>query len=146
MLSHAFNHPARTAPHADAAPRLRVGVDVVQISAVADSLAVFGERYKRRLFSNDEVAYAVSSPALAAQRLAARFAAKEAAIKAFGWSEAGIDWRDIEVRRAADGSCSLALHGKAAALVERSACTQIAVSLSHDGDCATAIVAALAPD
>jgi holo-[acyl-carrier protein] synthase len=146
MISHAFNHPARTVLHADEAPRLRVGVDVVQISAVAESLAAFGERYTRRLFSIDEVAYAMSAPALAPQRLAARFAAKEAAIKAFGWSEAGIDWRDIEVRRTADGSCSLALHGQAAALVERSACTQIALSLSHDGDCAAAMVAALAPN
>jgi holo-[acyl-carrier protein] synthase len=140
MIAHEFNGPAIAAQ-----PRLRIGVDVMQISAVEASLAAFGERYTRRLFSADETAYAMHAPALAAQRLAARFAAKEALIKAFGLSEAGIDWRDIEVHRAADGACSLALHGKVAALVAASACTHLALSLSHDGDCATAMVAALEP-
>ena len=126
-------------------PGLRVGVDVVQISAIGASVAQFGDRFMQRLFSDAEVAYAMQAPALTAQRLAARFAAKEAAIKAFGWSEAGVGWRDIEVRRASSGACSLVLHHHAAALVERSGCTQIALSLSHDGDYATAMVAAVAP-
>src|SRR5664279_3574136 len=77
--------------------RLRVGVDVVEADSVASAVAAFGERYLGRLFSPDEVAYALAAPACAAQRLAARFAAKEAAIKAFDLSEAGIGWRDIEV-------------------------------------------------
>ena len=126
-------------------PGLRIGIDVVQISAIEASLAEFGERFTRRVFSDDEAAYALQAPALTAQRLAARFAAKEAAIKTFGLSEAGVAWRDIEVRRAAGGACSLVLHRRAASLVERSGCTQIAVTLSHDGDYATAMVAALAP-
>ena len=66
-------------------------------------------------------------------------------MKAFGLSEAGVGWRDIEVTRAADGACSLALHARAAEWAERSGCTQISVSLSHDGDYAAAVVAALAP-
>ncbi|MBC8054992.1 MAG: holo-ACP synthase [Rhizobiales bacterium] len=124
---------------------LRVGIDIAQISAIDASLASFGERFLRRIFSESEVEYATQVPALAAQRLAARFAAKEAAMKAFGLSEAGIGWRDIEVTRDAEGACALALHARAAALVEASGCTQIAVSLSHDGDYATAVVAAIAP-
>lgn len=126
-------------------PALRVGIDIAQISAIGASLEAFGERFLRRLFSPAEAAYATQSPALAPQRLAARFAAKEATIKAFGWSEAGIDWREIEVTRAADGTCSLALHGSAARLAAAGGCTEICVSLSHDGDYATAVVAALAP-
>jgi holo-[acyl-carrier protein] synthase len=119
----------------------RVGIDIVQVSRIAESLASFGERFRRRLFTAGELAYADRSPALAAERLAARFAAKEAALKAFDLCEAGIDWREIEVCRQADGACRLALHGKAAA----QACTDpdsVSLSLSHDGDYAVAIVAA----
>lgn len=123
---------------------LRIGIDIVQISAIGASIDTFGERFIRRVFSDDEVAYAKRAPALAAERFAARFAAKEAAMKVFGLSEAGVGWRDIEVRRAPDGACSLQLHRKAADIAERSGCTQIAVSLSHDGDYAAAVVAAVA--
>jgi len=124
---------------------LRVGIDIVQISAIADSLAEFGDHFTRRIFSADEVAYASAAPTQTAQRLAARFAAKEAGFKAFGLSEAGIGWRDIEVKKSADGSCTLAFHGRAAEAVRRSGCTEISLSLSHDGDYATAMLAALAP-
>ncbi len=126
-------------------PALRIGIDVAQISAIGASLAAFGERFLGRIFSAAEAAYATQTPALAPQRLAARFAAKEAAMKAFGWSEAGVAWHEIEVTRAADGACSLALHGSAARLAAASGWTEICVSLSHDGDYATAVVAALAP-
>lgn len=117
---------------------MRLGIDVVHISRVQESLACFGERFMRRLFTTDEVAYATSVPELTAQRLAARFAAKEAALKAFGLCEAGVDWRELEVRRLPQGACELALHGKARALAgaERSE-----LSLSHDGDYAMAVVA-----
>lgn len=125
-------------------PGLRLGIDIAQISAIADSLARFGDHFMRRIFCAAETAYAVQVPAQTAQRLAARFAAKEAAMKAFGLSEAGVGWRDIEVIRAPDGACSLRLHGRAAEWVERSGCKQFAVSLSHDGDYATAVVAAIA--
>jgi len=124
---------------------LRVGIDIVQISAIADSLVEFGDHFTRRIFTADEIAYAQAAPAQLTQRLAARFAAKEAGFKAFGLSEAGISWRDIEVRKSPDGSCALSFHGLAAQAVERSGCTEIALSLSHDGDYATAMVAAFAP-
>ena len=128
-----------------AASGLRVGIDVVQISAIAESLAEFGDHFAHRIFCAGEIAYARAAPALTAQRLAARFAAKEAAFKAFGLSEAGISWRDIEVLKSADGSCTLALHRLAAEAAQASGCTEIALSLSHDGDYATAMVAAIAP-
>ncbi len=140
FISNTAWQPTQTTPAG-----LRMGIDITQISAIAASIANFGERFMQRIFSADEVAYATQVAALTAQRLAARFAAKEAAIKAFGLSEAGIGWRDIEVTRAADGACSLALHRRAAALAAQSGCTEISVSLSHDGDYATAVVAALAP-
>ena len=115
---------------------LRVGVDLVQTSRIAESIATFGDRFLQRVFTDDEIAYASSSPELAPMRFAARFAAKEAAKKALGLADDGVGWRDIEVRRAPSGAVELALHGKAATIDTDG----LAVSLSHEGDYATAVV------
>lgn len=122
---------------------LRVGLDLVDVRRIRESVERFGDRFMRRLFSEQEIAYATAQSARTAEHLAARFAAKEAAIKAFALAEAGTDWRDIEVQRAADGACSLALHGRAAAAAERLGVTHVALSLSHDGDYAGAVVTAI---
>jgi holo-[acyl-carrier protein] synthase len=139
-----ITHPASGAGRITE-PSLRVGIDITQISAISASIESFGDRFTHRFFTEAERSYATRSPGLDAQRFAARFAAKEAAIKAFGLAEEGIDWRDIEVRRSPDGACALGLHGRVAELVERSGCTQTALSLSHDGDYATAMIVAQAP-
>ena len=123
--------------------RVRTGIDVVQISRIAESIAAFGERFARRLFTADEIAYAQAHAPLAPERFAARFAAKEAALKALGLAHAGIDWREIEVLRHADGHCNLCLHGKAARLAGAPSDYEAALSLSHDGDYAVAIVTVL---
>ena len=123
--------------------RLRTGIDVVQMSRMRESIAAFGDRFVKRIFSAAEIAYAGSEETLSTERFAARFAAKEAAIKAFGLAHVGIDWRDIEVLRRADGHCSLRLHGKAALHAQISRDEDVAISLSHDGDYAVAIVTAL---
>ena len=125
-------------------PRLRLGIDLCSIEPVAASLARFGRRYLDRIYTPDEAAYAMSAPALAPERLAARFAAKEAAIKAFGLGQLGVAWTDLEVRRTSEGACTLALHGRAAAAAAVAPGTEVAVSLSHDGGQAAAVVLALA--
>jgi len=124
--------------------RTRVGIDIVQVSRIDESLREFGERFAQRLFTGQELADAGATPAQRSERLAARFAAKEAALKAFDLCESGIDWREMEVRRLADGSCALHLHGKAAVLAATNN-DDIALSLSHDGGYAIAIVAAPPP-
>ncbi len=139
-MSHAV-HQLNIAP--PSSTRLRVGLDVVDIRRVSESMERFGPRFAQRLFSEDEIAYAESGEGQVAERLAARFAAKEAAIKAFDLSEAGVNWRDIEVQKLPGGACRLALYGRAAAEAERLGVCEIAVSLSHDGDCAAAVVTAL---
>ena len=115
---------------------LQVGIDLVQVSRVAEPLERFGPAFLRRLFTDDEIAYATAAPELTVERLAARFAAKEAARKALR-APAGIGWRQIEVRRAPSGACDLVLHDAAARAAGASA---TAVSMSHEGDFATAIV------
>lgn len=123
---------------------LRVGTDLVQISRIAESIEQFGDKFIRRLFTDDEIAYASSSAALQAERFAARFAAKEATIKALSLPDVGLDWKMIEVRRAANGACTLKLHGAAHAAATRAGIREMSVSLSHDGDYATAVVVCLA--
>ena len=100
---------------------LRVGIDLVRVSDIAESINRFGDRYLKRIFTENEVAYAYTSdsPAVRAERLAARFAAKEAALKALQLADEGIGWTELEVMREAGGSCSLKLHGKALQSIDR---------------------------
>lgn len=122
---------------------MRVGFDLVQISTVAQSLEQFGATYEQRIFTDGELRYARSSNALVAQRLAARFAAKEAVMKALQLAETGVGWRDIEVIKQAGGDCDVALHGRAAEAAQAAGAQQILLSMSHDGDYAGASVCVL---
>ena len=122
-----------------------VGVDVVHLPRVAESLACFGERFVRRLFTPQEALDAGSDPVLRVERLAARFAAKEAALKAFGLADAGVNWREFEVVRLPSGAPVLRVHGRAAALLRQRGLSHWALSLSHDGDHAVAVVALVQP-
>ena len=118
--------------------RVRVGVDLVLVPQVRDAWAKFGDRYLERIFTENEREYCTGNESQAAERLAARFAAKEAVFKVIR-SPGGIAWRDIEVNR--DGELSLS--GEALRLAERRNLGPLSVSLSHEGDYATAVVAAL---
>ncbi len=124
-------------------PGGRIGIDLVQISRIAQSRRRFGRRFEHKLFTQAELDYALASPGLEPERLAARFAAKEAAIKALGLSQAGVSWRELEVVRHETGECELKLHGRAAEVAARSGTTHLLLSLTHDGDYAAAVVAAL---
>jgi holo-[acyl-carrier protein] synthase len=123
----------------------RLGFDLAQISAIDESLRVFGDRFARRLFTPHELDYANASCGVRAQRLAARFAAKEAVIKALELSEAGVDWRDIEVVKLESGGCSIVLHRRVAQLAAAMGAGPLSLSLSHEGDYAGAVVAAFVP-
>jgi holo-[acyl-carrier protein] synthase len=126
--------------------RARLGFDLAQVSAIAGSVDRFGDRFTRRFFTAGERDYAQSAAAarVRSERLAARFAAKEAVIKALSLAEAGIDWRDIEVVRQRGGECGLQLHGRVAEIAQRMGVHKVLLSLSHDGDYAGAVVSVLA--
>ena len=121
---------------------LRVGFDLVQVSQLEDSIRRFGDTFTHRLFTTDEIGYASQDAGVFAPRLAARFAAKEALIKALQLSEAGISLRDIEVVKLAGGDCRLQLRGRAAILAQDMGVRELLLSLSHDGDYAGAVVTA----
>ncbi|TBO27906.1 holo-[acyl-carrier-protein] synthase [Aquabacterium lacunae] len=129
--------------HAGKAPGL--GVDLVHVPRIARALDTFGERFLRRLFTAVEARDAGSEPMLRVERLAARFAAKEAAIKAFGLAEVGVSWRDLEVERLPGGVPVLRVHGRAAEVLRSRGIAHWALSLSHDGDHAVAVVAIVQP-
>lgn len=130
--------PEKVAAMAD--PQIRIGFDLVQVSQIEHSLCVFGDAFRHRLFTQGELAYARGGTALEAQRLAARFAAKEAVIKALDLSDSGVNWRDIEVHKLDGGDCYIELHGYTAALAKARGVVRSTVSLSHDGDYAGAFV------
>ncbi len=118
---------------------LRVGMDMVKVADVQASVDEFDGRFVQRLFSPAEQAHARSVPALMTRRLAACFAAKEAAIKAFGLSQVGLSWRELEVVCDERGGSRLRLHGRAAALA---GVREAGLSLSQAGDYAVAVVLA----
>jgi holo-[acyl-carrier protein] synthase len=120
-----------------------VGIDLVQVSRVEASLARFGDRFLRRVFTEGEIAYARAAPSATAERLAARFAAKEAAIKALDLAERGIGWRQIEVAREDSGKCRLILHGAARVAADDAGVAELSLSMTHEGDYSAAVVLAL---
>jgi holo-[acyl-carrier protein] synthase len=123
---------------------LRVGIDLVSVAEITASLERFGDRFLHRVFSPAEIAYASAAPALLAQRLAARFAAKEATMKVLEASDGEVDWRAIEVvRQPRTGSCGVRLSGVARAIARRTGVSSLALSLSHEAGCAAAVVVAL---
>jgi holo-[acyl-carrier protein] synthase len=120
----------------------RVGIDLVQISQVADSMARFGPRYLNRVFTPHELSCARRRGALDPQVLAARFAAKEATLKVLRPTGAQPEWRSIELRRLPSGSCEMALTDTAAALAESEGITSMAVSVTHEETMAASVVVA----
>ena len=119
-----------------------VGVDVQSIGEVAQSLAEFGSRYTRRLFTDAERSHCNESPETAASRYAERFAAKEAVLKVLSVRSAVPSWKDIEIRLTGSGRFEVALHGVAAELAHERGIRALALSMSHAGGIATAVVVA----
>lgn len=122
---------------------VRVGTDLVRIADVEECLERHGSRYAERVFTEHELASCTGEPSTRAARLAARFAAKEAALKVLRPADDPLDWRSIEVVRDPLGPCEIRLTGTAARLAERAGIGAMAVSLSHEGTMAAAVVVAL---
>lgn len=120
---------------------LLTGVDLVAVASIRDSVRRFGDRFLRRVFTAEEIEYCKSrAPQAAMESFAARFAAKEATIKALRAAERGIDLRAIEVVRARDGACALRLTGSAAKAARAMGVRELSLSMSHAGDYAVALV------
>lgn len=115
------------------------GIDLCDVGRMRDAIERHGERFKNRVFTAAEVAYS-ERKANRFERYAARFAAKEAAMKALGTGWRGVAWRDFEVTNLASGRPTLAFHGKAAEVAERRGVRNISLTLTHTAGQAMALV------
>lgn len=120
------------------------GIDLVSTARIADMLDKHGEHFLSRVFTDAERTYCDASQKRRIEHYAARFAAKEAALKAIGtgWRN-GIAWTDVEVLKQPTGRPLLRVHGKVAELAAQQHITRWLVSLSHTESHAIASVIAL---
>jgi holo-[acyl-carrier protein] synthase len=116
---------------------LGTGIDLVENKRIEASIRKFGDRFLRRIFTEDEIAYCAPFPD-PVPHYAARFAAKEAVSKAFGTGIGrALGWREIEVRRTDAGAPFIVLLGGGVELATQRGVSQIFVSLTHtDGHAA----------
>lgn len=121
---------------------LRVGIDLLEVSEVEDSVRVHADRYLSRVFTRREVAECSTNAGVDPQRLAARFAAKEAVMKVLRPGDVSLPWTSIEVQRDPGGSVALHLDGAAADLANAAGVEDLSLSLSHERGLAAAVVVA----
>ncbi len=117
-----------------------IGIDMVEVKRIEKALRRWGERFQNKVFTAHEINYCLrkrnSSP-----NFAARFAAKEAFVKALGIGfRRGIHWKDVEVQRDPLGKPILRLHGRAQEILQKEKIRGVFVSLTHDGEYGSATV------
>jgi holo-[acyl-carrier protein] synthase len=116
------------------------GVDLAEVPRIRASVERYGQRFIERIYTPAEIAY-VERKANRYERYAARFAAKEAGMKAIGtgWKR-GVRWQDFEVANLPSGKPTLRLHGVAAEIAGRLKVRAISLSLTHTAELAMAHV------
>ncbi len=119
---------------------MAAGIDIVEIERVKQVLRRFGQRFLHRVYTEAEVVVCQGRP----WELAARFAAKEAVMKALGTGARGVAWREIEVLPNRRGKPLVYLHGRARQRAEALGLTALEVSLTHSHRYAVALAVGLA--
>ncbi len=107
------------------------GIDIAEVPRIAQAVERYGQRFLQRVFTDAEIRYC-DSKANRIERYAARFAAKEAAMKALGtgWNH-GVRFRDVEVCRSPGSRPTIVFHGRAAEFAARLGAVHASLSLSH---------------
>jgi holo-[acyl-carrier protein] synthase len=110
------------------------GIDLAEVARIRSSIERFGTKFTDRIFTPGEVAY-VERKANKFERYAARFAAKEAGMKAIGtgWKR-GVRWKDFEVANLPSGKPTLRLHGVAAEFAARLNVRNVSLSITHTAE------------
>jgi holo-[acyl-carrier protein] synthase len=116
------------------------GVDLCEVPRIEAAVARYGRRFLERIFTAKEIAYA-DLKANRFERYAARFAAKEAGMKALGigWT-GGVTWHDFEVVNLPSGRPTLNFDGRAAEVAAKLGVRHVALSLTHTREQALAMV------
>ena len=117
------------------------GVDLAEVPRIRKAIERYGLRFINRVFTPREIAYVERRAGSRFERYAARFAAKEAAMKAIGtgWRH-GIGWTDFEVANLPSGKPTLLFHGVAARFAERLGVRNVSLSITHTAETGMAIV------
>ena len=115
---------------------LHSGIDIIEIDRIQNVLRKHPKRFLRKIFTEYEINYCRGR----ATQLAARFASKEAAMKALGTGIRGVGWREVEVQRLRSGKPYIILHGRAKKRAESMGIKKIELSISHSKTLATAMV------
>ena len=110
------------------------GVDLAEVPRIRKSIERYGDRFIKRIYTPGEIAY-VERKANKYERYAARFAAKEAGMKAIGtgWRR-GVTWHDFEVANLPSGRPTLKLHGVAAGFAKKMGVRNVSLSLTHTAE------------
>src|SRR5579863_9980071 len=110
------------------------GIDVCEVPRIQAAFERFGDRFLKRVFTDGEIRYA-DRKANRFERYAARFAAKEAGMKAIGtgWRH-GVRWQDFEVTNLPSGKPTLRFHGVAARFAEKLGVRNVALSITHTAE------------
>lgn len=116
------------------------GIDLAEVPRIREAMARYGERFRDRIYTPGEIAY-VERKANKFERYAARFAAKEAGMKALGtgWRR-GVRWKDFEVVNLRSGRPTLVLHGRASEIALEAGVRAISLSLTHTAESGMAFV------
>jgi holo-[acyl-carrier protein] synthase len=121
-----------------------VGLDVIEVDRLVSALARHPGRFEARVFTAEERRYATQRGSRSVEHLAARFAAKEATLKALGVPP-GARWHDMEVVSGADGRPSLVVRGVVQGAASALGVGRLHLSLTHTAMMAAAVVVAEAP-
>lgn len=117
-----------------------LGTDLTEIERIQHSLERFGDRFLRRVYTDDEIAYC-RRKRRSAESFAARFAAKEAGAKALGTGiSSGVSWQEFAVGREPGGRPTLRLSGRAAEIARGLGVVRVSLSLTHTQAWAMAVV------
>ncbi len=116
--------------------RIRAGTDIIEISRIQEAIERWGEHFLDRIFTDSEVRLYRGQ----GESLAARFAGKEAAIKALDASAGVIGWREIEILSEDSGKPVIHLYGRAQERARELGLAELEISLSHSREYAVAFV------
>lgn len=117
-----------------------IGVDIIEIARIEEAIARWGERFLKRVYTEAELKlYHKNLPSLAA-----RFAGKEAAIKALSPKPGGIGWKEIEILSEPGGRPAVNLYGRAQNQAKSLGLSRLDISLSHSREYAIALVSGIA--
>ena len=116
--------------------KMAVGIDIIEINRIEQAMLNWQNSFLKRIYSEVELETCQNK----ASRLAVRFAAKEAVMKALGTGTTNINWHDIEVISDANGAPLIQLYGEARNIAKNIGISEFSISLSHSKQYAIAFV------